>query len=105
MFFITNMICFVKKKHNVLLSSQNRATGFTTRSDIGPARDATDVSDDRHNIPAKKPKKDDEEDLNDANYDEFTGYGGSICNQDPYDKVNLKNNSQKNSVNNFLNVI
>jgi len=62
------------------------ATGFTTRSDIGPARDATDVSDDRHNIPAKKPKKDDEEDLNDANYDEFTGYGGSICNQDPYDK-------------------
>ena len=63
-----------------------KATGFTTRSDIGPARDATDVSDDRHAVPAKKPKKDDEEDLNDANYDEFTGYGGSICSQDPYDK-------------------
>ena len=48
-----------------------RATGFTTRSDIGPARDASDVSDDRHAPPTKRPKKqDDEEDLNDANYDE-----------------------------------
>lgn len=48
-----------------------RATGFTTRSDIGPARDASDVSDDRHAPPVKRPKKqDEEEDLNDANYDE-----------------------------------
>ena len=48
-----------------------RATGFTTRSDIGPARDASDVSDDRHAPPTKRPKKqDEEEDLNDANYDE-----------------------------------
>ncbi|CAH1772919.1 unnamed protein product [Owenia fusiformis] len=64
------------------------ATGFTTRSDIGPARDASDISDDRHAPPVKKPKNDDEEeeDLNDANYDEFSGYGGSICKKDPYDK-------------------
>ncbi|XP_013383916.1 pre-mRNA-processing factor 6 isoform X3 [Lingula anatina] len=64
------------------------ATGFTTRSDIGPARDASDVSDDRHAPPVKKAKHDDDddEDLNDANYDEFTGYGGSICGKDPYDK-------------------
>lgn len=52
-----------------------RATGFTTRSDIGPARDATDVSDDRHAPPTKRNKKKDEEeeeeeDLNDSNYDE-----------------------------------
>lgn len=49
-----------------------RATGFTTRSDIGPARDANDVSDDRHAPPNKRKKKDDDddEDLNDANYDE-----------------------------------
>jgi len=33
------------------------ATGFTTRSDIGPARDANDVSDDRHAPPTKKKKK------------------------------------------------
>ena len=32
------------------------ATGFTTRSDIGPAREATDVSDERHPQPAKKRK-------------------------------------------------
>ncbi len=32
------------------------ATGFTTRSDIGPAREATDVSDDRHAPPNKKKK-------------------------------------------------
>lgn len=50
----------------------SRATGFTTRSDIGPARDANDVSDDRHAPPNKRKKKedDDDEDLNDANYDE-----------------------------------
>ncbi|WAR16458.1 PRP6-like protein [Mya arenaria] len=64
------------------------ATGFTTRSDIGPARDADDISDDRHGPPVKKPRDgdDEEEDLNDANYDEFTGYGGSLCSKDPYDK-------------------
>ncbi|XP_008476326.1 pre-mRNA-processing factor 6-like [Diaphorina citri] len=66
------------------------ATGFTTRSDIGPARDANDVSDDRHAAPVKRKKKDeeedDEEDLNDSNFDEFNGYGGSLFNKDPYDK-------------------
>ncbi|KAH8364181.1 hypothetical protein KR084_003469 [Drosophila pseudotakahashii] len=67
------------------------ATGFTTRSDIGPARDANDVSDDRHAPPATKRKKKDEEeeedeDLNDSNYDEFSGYSGSLFSKDPYDK-------------------
>ena len=51
------------------------ATGFTTRSDIGPARDATDISDERHGKPGfaneKKAKdEEDEEDLNESNYDE-----------------------------------
>lgn len=67
------------------------ATGFTTRSDIGPARDANDVSDDRHAPPTKRKKKDededDDEDLNDSNYDEFSGYSGSgLFSKDPYDK-------------------
>ncbi|XP_059158001.1 pre-mRNA-processing factor 6-like [Physella acuta] len=65
------------------------ATGFTTRSDIGPARDADDIPEDRHAPPNKKNKQDkeeDDEDLNDANYDEFSGYGGSLCSKDPYDK-------------------
>lgn len=76
------------------------ATGFTTRSDIGPARDDTDITDDRHAHPMKKkkedeeggasgggaPERDEEEDLNEANYDEFTGYGGSLFSKDPYDK-------------------
>lgn len=54
------------------------ATGFTTRSDIGPARDANDPVDDRHAPPGKrtvgdqmkKNQEEDEEDLNDTNYDE-----------------------------------
>lgn len=65
------------------------ATGFTTRSDIGPARDADDIPEDRHAPPNKKMKpkdEEEEEDLNDANYDEFSGYGGSLCSKDPYDK-------------------
>jgi len=70
------------------------ATGFTTRSDIGPAREATDVSDDRHAPPPAAPavvtKKDDDPsdpDLNDSNYDEFTGYGGSLfTSKDVYEK-------------------
>ena len=66
------------------------ATGFTTRSDIGPAREASDVSDDRHAPPTKKPRKkddDDDENLNESNYDEFNGYGGSLFGKyDPYEK-------------------
>eukprot|EP00096_Caligus_rogercresseyi_P012966 TRINITY_DN5633_c0_g3_i1.p1 TRINITY_DN5633_c0_g3~~TRINITY_DN5633_c0_g3_i1.p1 ORF type:complete len:932 (+),score=268.10 TRINITY_DN5633_c0_g3_i1:125-2920(+) len=66
------------------------ATGFTTRSDIGPARVASDVSDDRHAPPKSKKKKEEEEeeleDLNDSNYDEFAGYGGSLFGKDPYEK-------------------
>ena len=64
------------------------ATAFTTRSDIGPARDANDVPDERHrHVSYKKSSEpevvqeiDDEleEDLNDTNYDEFSGYGGSL---------------------------
>lgn len=51
------------------------ATGFTTRSDIGPARDAGEsligASDNEPGPPLKKPREEDEpEDLNDANYDE-----------------------------------
>ncbi|XP_044001814.1 pre-mRNA-processing factor 6-like [Aphidius gifuensis] len=67
------------------------ATGFTTRSDIGPARDANDVSDDRHAPPPakrakKKEEEGEEEDLNDTNYDDFNGYGVSLFSKDPYDK-------------------
>lgn len=48
------------------------ATGFTTRSDIGPARESGDVSDERHAPPKKKQEEEeeDEEDLNESNYDE-----------------------------------
>lgn len=47
----------------------NSATGFTTRSDIGPARDADDV-DDKHLSKKAKTDDDDDDDLNDSNYDE-----------------------------------
>uniref|UniRef100_A0A8B9JVV6 Pre-mRNA-processing factor 6 n=1 Tax=Astyanax mexicanus TaxID=7994 RepID=A0A8B9JVV6_ASTMX len=70
------------------------ATGFTTRSDIGPARDANDPVDDRHAPPGKrtvgdqmkKNQDDDDEDLNDTNYDEFNGYAGSLFSSGPYEK-------------------
>ncbi|XP_043945818.1 pre-mRNA-processing factor 6 [Protopterus annectens] len=70
------------------------ATGFTTRSDIGPARDANDPVDDRHAPPGKrtvgdqmkKGQDDDDEDLNDTNYDEFNGYAGSLFSSGPYEK-------------------
>eukprot|EP01114_Cavostelium_apophysatum_P016856 TRINITY_DN4880_c0_g1_i1.p1 TRINITY_DN4880_c0_g1~~TRINITY_DN4880_c0_g1_i1.p1 ORF type:complete len:920 (+),score=321.96 TRINITY_DN4880_c0_g1_i1:169-2928(+) len=54
------------------------ATGFTTRSDIGPARAADPAA---FAIPAAKPKGDDDddkEDYSESNYDEFEGYGGSF---------------------------
>lgn len=70
------------------------ATGFTTRSDIGPARDATDIPDEaqqaalqtqmmRHK---KRDDDDEDEDLNESNYDEFAGYGGSLFTSGPYEK-------------------
>lgn len=66
------------------------ATGFTTRSDIGPARDSTDVPDDRHAAAKKtsgnKAADDDDDDFDETDYDEFSGYGGSLFNKDPYDK-------------------
>lgn len=69
--------CFCFILLNVLPFS---ATGFTTRSDIGPARDANDPVDDRHAPPGKrtvgdqmkKSQDDDDEDLNDTNYDEVS---------------------------------
>lgn len=53
------------------------ATGFTTRSDIGPARIAPDPT-----VFGKTPKDDDDDDKQDyseSNYDEFEGYGGSLA--------------------------
>lgn len=57
------------------------ATGFTTRSDIGPARDSTEIPmEEKPAAPTapKKPRDDDDdaeaEDLNDANYDEVKNY-------------------------------
>ncbi|CAH8620441.1 unnamed protein product [Heterobilharzia americana] len=52
------------------------AVAFTTRSDIGPAREANDVSDERHVAPSKRRKEqeEEEEDLNDSNYDEVNIY-------------------------------
>eukprot|EP00008_Paramoeba_atlantica_P014332 CAMPEP_0201492404 /NCGR_PEP_ID=MMETSP0151_2-20130828/32951_1 /ASSEMBLY_ACC=CAM_ASM_000257 /TAXON_ID=200890 /ORGANISM="Paramoeba atlantica, Strain 621/1 / CCAP 1560/9" /LENGTH=913 /DNA_ID=CAMNT_0047879193 /DNA_START=69 /DNA_END=2807 /DNA_ORIENTATION=- len=50
------------------------AAGFTTRSDIGPARAATGED------------EDDKEDYSESNYDQFSGYSGSLIRKsDPYD--------------------
>lgn len=71
------------------------ATGFTTRSDIGPAREAassaagpsTGHPKSSHAVKRRGDDDDDEEeDLNESNYDEFAGYGGSLFNKDPYEE-------------------
>lgn len=75
------------------------ATGFTTRSDIGPAREAVASSSGHDDAAGPSAKRlaaarrqanndDDEEDeyLNESNYDEFAGYGGSLFNKDPYEE-------------------
>lgn len=63
------------------------ATGFTTRSDIGPARDSMDIPDETFKPPTrKKDDDDDNEDLNESNYDDFAGYGGSLFTTGPYEK-------------------
>lgn len=80
------------------------ASGFTTRSDIGPAREAiaaaaaaavaaaASSSNSHDDGPSRKIARrandDDEEEeyLNETNYDEFAGYGGSLFNKDPYDE-------------------
>jgi len=67
------------------------ASGFTTRSDIGPAREAASSSAGDDGQPRKILKRsndDDEEEeyLNESNYDEFAGYGGSLFNKDPYEE-------------------
>lgn len=73
------------------------ATGFTTRSDIGPARDpssaAKQLAQKRRNqdqSSSKAGNNRDEEDedalLNESNYDQFAGYGGSLVTNDPYEE-------------------
>lgn len=69
------------------------ATGFTTRSDIGPAREATGRGAGPSRGADAGPSRrgadnDDNEDeyLNESNYDEFAGYRGSLVSKDPYDK-------------------
>lgn len=70
------------------------ATGFTTRSDIGPAREPAFVRSQGEPVASTSSgalarraadNEDEEEDLNESNYDEFAGYGGSLFKGDPYD--------------------
>uniref|UniRef100_A0A0K0FKK2 Pre-mRNA-processing factor 6 n=1 Tax=Strongyloides venezuelensis TaxID=75913 RepID=A0A0K0FKK2_STRVS len=61
--------------------------GFTTRSDIGPAKAAGIPGPDDKLPPFKKPKdEDDGADYNDSNFNNFFGYSGSLVARDPYEK-------------------
>ncbi|KAI3378242.1 hypothetical protein SNEBB_006096 [Seison nebaliae] len=81
------------------------ATGFTTRSDIGPAREPTDTTDrnasqqagpsvgrvvnqfdDAHEMRGDGGDDDSEDELNDAYYDEEFGYSHSLVKKDPYEQ-------------------
>ena len=71
------------------------ATGFSTRSDIGPAHNANDSMDNWHAPLGKRTVGDqmeknqtadgDDGDLDDTNYDEFSGYAGSLFSSGPYE--------------------
>lgn len=67
----------ILSKSNQIKSPNFRATGFTTRSDIGPARDSTDLFSDERHAPPKKPtgpdgkeEHNEDDDLNENNFDE-----------------------------------
>eukprot|EP00126_Sphaerothecum_destruens_P006498 Sdes_comp19385_c0_seq1m10681 len=62
------------------------AAGFTTRSDIGPARDSTFSAPEPANAPTQPADTQDDSFMNENNYDEFSGYGGNLFAGDPYDK-------------------
>jgi pre-mRNA-processing factor 6 len=92
------------------------AVGFTTRSDIGPARDAPKPEDEEGGMPPppmppppsmapppgmpsagrgagtvggfgkEKETDENEKDYSETNYDEFSGYGGNLFNDTPYDQ-------------------
>eukprot|EP00164_Ancoracysta_twista_P004398 GFYU01005929.1.p1 GENE.GFYU01005929.1~~GFYU01005929.1.p1 ORF type:complete len:962 (-),score=313.69 GFYU01005929.1:140-3025(-) len=103
------------------------ATGFTTRSDIGPARSSADAPEKGGGVPAptqapvgykagagrgvninsafgdgglgpgeaaprptRHDDSDEDEDLNDTNYDEFSGYGGGLFADSVYDKDDVE---------------
>uniref|UniRef100_A0A0N4ZT01 Pre-mRNA-processing factor 6 n=1 Tax=Parastrongyloides trichosuri TaxID=131310 RepID=A0A0N4ZT01_PARTI len=61
--------------------------GFTTRSDIGPAKAAGIPGPDDKLPPFKKPKdEEDSAEINDSNFNDFFGYSGSLVARDPYEK-------------------
>ena len=66
------------------------ATGFTTRSDIGPARVAPELeaggAAPQAPPPLTKPPAPVGTDLNEANFDKFNGYGESLVSDMPYDE-------------------
>eukprot|EP00038_Savillea_parva_P031230 m.84021 g.84021 ORF g.84021 m.84021 type:complete len:994 (+) comp9576_c0_seq1:78-3059(+) len=69
------------------------ASGFTTRSDIGPSADQSDMAvptQQQVQAAVRKMQAEDggvkDENLNDTNYDEFTGYGGSLFSKGNFDK-------------------
>jgi hypothetical protein len=62
---VLSLIIDLLSINNNSIKIQFTISGFTTRSDIGPAREANDVSDDRHAPPPKKKKGDDEDEEED----------------------------------------
>uniref|UniRef100_A0AC35TWC6 Pre-mRNA-processing factor 6 n=1 Tax=Rhabditophanes sp. KR3021 TaxID=114890 RepID=A0AC35TWC6_9BILA len=80
--------------------------GFTTRSDIGPARAAVPGEEAKAGASAPKKAKEDEEketaSYNDSNYDEFDGYKGSLFDKDPYEKDDEEADIIYNAIDNRL---
>lgn len=80
--------------HTLSAPSRTRsASGFTTRSDIGPGADQSESdmqapSQQQVDAALRKQKREgdnDDTNLNETNYDEFSGYGGSLFNAGQYD--------------------
>eukprot|EP00735_Rhodelphis_limneticus_P003620 TRINITY_DN1510_c0_g1::TRINITY_DN1510_c0_g1_i1::g.28127::m.28127 TRINITY_DN1510_c0_g1::TRINITY_DN1510_c0_g1_i1::g.28127 ORF type:complete len:912 (-),score=274.68,sp/Q91YR7/PRP6_MOUSE/55.58/0.0,PRP1_N/PF06424.7/1.7e-43,TPR_14/PF13428.1/84,TPR_14/PF13428.1/0.065,TPR_14/PF13428.1/1.3e+03,TPR_14/PF13428.1/1.7e+02,TPR_14/PF13428.1/0.031,TPR_14/PF13428.1/1.1,TPR_14/PF13428.1/35,TPR_14/PF13428.1/3.7,TPR_14/PF13428.1/0.0032,TPR_14/PF13428.1/26,TPR_14/PF13428.1/0.98,TPR_14/PF13428.1/1.4e-05,TPR_14/PF134 len=63
------------------------ATGFTTRSDIGPARIITTLNTEAPaTAPTKPPDEEEKEEVTERGYDEFSGEFQSLFKNDPYEE-------------------
>eukprot|EP00201_Polytomella_parva_P023821 CAMPEP_0175041554 /NCGR_PEP_ID=MMETSP0052_2-20121109/1986_1 /TAXON_ID=51329 ORGANISM="Polytomella parva, Strain SAG 63-3" /NCGR_SAMPLE_ID=MMETSP0052_2 /ASSEMBLY_ACC=CAM_ASM_000194 /LENGTH=748 /DNA_ID=CAMNT_0016304095 /DNA_START=7 /DNA_END=2250 /DNA_ORIENTATION=+ len=77
------------------------AAGFTTRSDIGPARGAGPG--DKPGAPGKTPGKDDDEAaMDDTKFDEFLGNDAGLFAQGEYDEEDKEADNVWESVDNFM---
>mmetsp|Transcript_51523 Transcript_51523/g.129258 ORF Transcript_51523/g.129258 Transcript_51523/m.129258 type:complete len:918 (+) Transcript_51523:185-2938(+) len=81
----------LKPPVNYIAGLGRGATGFTTRSDLGSAREATGpaTGGGRGASSGGGATQEQHEDLSESNYDQFSGYGSNLFSKDPYEEDDL----------------